>query len=73
MIHSAEDRFEALEARIAELEARRFELLHLVEISPHDQGVSGARTELQEFENEIAALRTQITTFTSHPMRVAHW
>jgi uncharacterized protein involved in exopolysaccharide biosynthesis len=70
---SAEDRFEALEARIAELEARRSELTRLVETSSHDQGVSGAKAELQGMENEIAALRTRAATYTSHLMHAAHW
>jgi len=70
---SAEDRFEALEARIAELEARRSELIQLVEASSHDQGVSGAKAELQGIANQIAALRTRAATYTSHPMHATHW
>jgi|SwirhirootsSR3_FD_contig_21_65736949_length_390_multi_3_in_0_out_0_2 uncharacterized protein YceH (UPF0502 family) len=73
MLLSAEDRFEALEARIAELEARRSEFAQLVETSSHDQGVSGAEAELQGMENEIAALRTRAATYTSHSMHAAHW
>jgi len=68
MAGSAEDRFETLEALIAQLEARRAELLTLIENEARsDEGTAEAEQTLREIEDELAALRILTTTFTSDP------
>jgi hypothetical protein len=70
MAGSAEDRFETLEALIAQLEGRRAELLTLVENEARsDEGTAEAEQTLREIEDELAALRILTTTFTSDPRR----
>jgi uncharacterized protein involved in exopolysaccharide biosynthesis len=66
MTGSAEDRLDALEARIAELERRRAEVLTLIENEARsDEGTTEAEQRLQEIEDELAALRILTATFTS--------
>ena len=70
MAGSAEDRFETLEALIAQLEGRRAELLTLIENEARsDEGTAEAEQTLREIEGELAALRILTTTFTSDPRR----
>ena len=70
MAGSAEDRFETLEALIAQLEGRRAELLTLIENEARsDEGTAGAEQRLREIEDELAALRILTATFTSDPRR----
>ena len=70
MAGSAEDRFETLEALIAQLEARRAELLTLIENEARsDEGTAEAEQTLRETEDELAALRILTATFTSDPRR----
>jgi hypothetical protein len=70
MAGSAEDRFETLEALIAQLEGRRAELLTLVENEARsDEGTAEAEQTLREIEDELAALRILTATFTSDPRR----
>jgi uncharacterized protein involved in exopolysaccharide biosynthesis len=66
MTGSAEDRLDALEARIAELEFRRAEVLTLIENEARsDEGTTEAEQRLREIEDELAALRILTATFTS--------
>jgi hypothetical protein len=68
MAGSAEDRFETLEALIAQLEARRAELLTLIENEARsDEGTAEAEQTLREIGDELAALRILTATFTSDP------
>ena len=70
MAGSAEDRFETLEALIAQLEGRRAELLTLIENEARsDEGTAGAEQTLRETEDELAALRILTATLTSDPRR----
>ena len=68
MAGSAEDRFETLEALIAQLEGRRAELLTLIENEARsDASTAEAEQTLREIEDELAALRILTATFTSDP------
>src|ERR1700712_2395622 len=68
MTGSAEVRFEALETRIAQLEARRAELLTLIESEGRsDEGTPDAEQKLRDIEDKLAVLRTRIGTFKSDP------
>ena len=68
MAGSAEDRFETLEALIAQLEGRRAELLTLIENEARsDAGTAETEQTLREIEHELAALRILTATFTSDP------
>ena len=68
MAGSAEDRFETLEALIAQLEGRRAELLTLIENEARsDEGTAEAEQTLLEIGDELAALRILTATFTSDP------
>ena len=68
MAGSAEDRFETLEALIAQLEGRRAELLTLIENEARsDESTAEAEQTLREIEDELAALRILTATLTSDP------
>jgi hypothetical protein len=63
-----EDRFDALEARIAALEARRGDQVLLIENERRcDQDTTEAERVLQQIEEELAALRVRTATFASDP------
>lgn len=68
MAGSAEDRLDALEARIAALKARRTDQLQLVESEARrDQDTTEVERVLREIEDELAALRVRTATFASDP------
>ena len=68
MTGSAEDRLDALEARIAALEARRAEQVLLVENEARcDQDTTEAERGLRGIEEALAALRVRTATFAADP------
>lgn len=68
MAGSAEDRLDALEVRIAALEARRADQLRLVENEARrDQNTTEVERVLREVEDELAALRVRTATFAPDP------
>ncbi|AWN39945.1 hypothetical protein [Methylobacterium durans] len=68
MAGSTEDRFDALEARIAALEARRGRQVLLIQNEGRcDQGTTEAEQVLREIEEELEALRARTATFASDP------